>query len=243
MMMSAAAALIGSSAEAAQFVRRTGDTPLRFTVPSEGATMIAIPGDPIRSAVYDKATMDVQTESASGQVYVLPRREGSAMIYLTSESGETAPVELIFAEGAKPQTIILEKRSDLPPSKGQPAEVTTLRPLRADGFAAEVKRFVTLILRGESEGEAEKTHFTSPGPAAKEALQGLRPLALKFEGIWRSREAEAYCATLKNGTISPVVLDPEVLNSGSLYAVALTRTTLMPGESTVIILVEAVREH
>ena len=68
-------------AGAAQFVRRAGDVPLRFTVPAEGTTMIAIPGDPIRSAVYDKATMDVQTESASGQVYVLPRRIGPAMIY------------------------------------------------------------------------------------------------------------------------------------------------------------------
>ena len=232
---------ITSAADAAQFVRRSGDTPLSFTVPVTGTTMIAIPGDPIRSAVYDKAVMDVQTESASGQVYVLPRTEGDAMIYLTSESGETVALALTFADDAKPQSIILEKRPD---TAAQPqADAVALRPLRAEGFSAEIKRFVTLILRHDTSGEIEKTHYTSPGPAAKEALRGLQPLAIRFDGVWRANDVEAYCATVKNGTISPVVLDPEALTAGSLYAAALTRTTLMPGESTVLILLEAPRAH
>lgn len=239
----AAAAAASLPADAAQFVRRSGDTPLRFTVPTEGTTMIAIPGDPIRSAVYDKATMDVQTESSSGQVYVLPRKTGPAMIYLTSESGETAPIELTFSDDAEPQTIILEKRPDAAGVPASEAGRSSLRPLRADGFAAEIKRFVTLILRNEPAGEVEKTRFTSPGPAARNALQGLRPLALRFEGVWRSREAEAYCATVRNGTVSTVVLDPEALTAGSLYAAALTKTALLPGESAVLILVEAPREY
>lgn len=239
----AAAAAASLPAGAAQFVRRAGDVPLRFTVPAEGTTMIAIPGDPIRSAVYDKATMDVQTESASGQVYVLPRRIGPAMIYLTSESGETAPLELTFAEDAEPQTIILEKRPDAAGSAAAERGRPPLRPLRAEGFSAEIKRFVTLILRNEPADEVEKTRRTTPGPAAARALEALRPLTVKFEGVWRSAEAEAYCATLRNGTISPVVLDPEALTSGSLWAAALTKTALQPGETAVLILVEAPREH
>ena len=97
------------SSDAAVFTAREGDAPLEFTLPAHETTMVAIPADPIASAVYDRHLIDVQTDAASGMLYVLPKTEGSAMVYVTCRSGETAPLHLTFTADAEPRTIILEK--------------------------------------------------------------------------------------------------------------------------------------
>lgn len=68
------------SSDAAVFTAREGDAPLEFTLPAHETTMVAIPADPIASAVYDRHLIDVQTDAASGMLYVLPKMEGSAMV-------------------------------------------------------------------------------------------------------------------------------------------------------------------
>ena len=95
------------SSDAAVFTAREGDAPLEFTLPANETTMVAIPADPIASAVYDRQLIDVQTDAASGMLYVLPKMEGSAMVYVTCRSGETAPLHLTFTADAEPRTIIL----------------------------------------------------------------------------------------------------------------------------------------
>ena len=97
------------SSDAAVFTAREGDAPLEFTLPAHETTMVAIPADPIASAVYDRHLIDVQTDAASGMLYVLPKMEGSAMVYVTCRSGETAPLHCTFTADAEPRTIILEK--------------------------------------------------------------------------------------------------------------------------------------
>ena len=42
------------SSDAAVFTAREGDAPLEFTLPAHETTMVAIPADPIASAVYDR---------------------------------------------------------------------------------------------------------------------------------------------------------------------------------------------
>lgn len=98
------------SSDAAVFTAREGDAPLEFTLPAHETTMVAIPADPIASAVYDRHLIDVQTDAASGMLYVLPKTEGSAMVYVTCRSGETAPLHLTFTADAEPRTIILENQ-------------------------------------------------------------------------------------------------------------------------------------
>ena len=65
---------------------------------------------------------------------------------------------------------------------------------------------------------------------------------MRFEGIWRSRDAEAIELIVRNGTVRPIEIDPTALTSGDLWAVATTQTQLLPGMSTTLILVEAARE-
>lgn len=192
------------SSDAAVFTAREGDAPLEFTLPAHETTMVAIPADPIASAVYDRHLIDVQTDAASGMLYVLPKMEGSAMVYVTCRSGETAP-------------------------------------LRAEGFPAEMKRLVTLVLRGEETDEVSRTAMTEPAQGAAAAMKRLAPLRVRIEGIWRSRHAEAVELTVKNGTVFPVEINPELL-SGSVWAAAATETSLEPGDSCRLVLVENARE-
>ena len=68
-------------------------------------------------------------------------------------------------------------------------------------------------------------------------MKRLAPLRVRIEGIWRSRHAEAVELTVKNGTVFPVEINPELL-SGSVWAAAATETSLEPGDSCRLVLVE-----
>ena len=181
------------SSDAAVFTAREGDAPLEFTLPAHETTMVAIPADPIASAVYDRHLIDVQTDAASGMLYVLPKMEGSAMVYVTCRSGETAPLHLTFTADAEPRTIILEKSVRRAEQANAPVRVPAA-PLRAEGFPAEMKRLVTLVLRGEETDEVSRTAMTEPAQGAAAAMKRLAPLRVRIEGIWRSRHAEAVAA-------------------------------------------------
>ena len=228
------------SSDAAVFTAREGDAPLEFTLPAHETTMVAIPADPIASAVYDRHLIDVQTDAASGMLYVLPKLEGSAMVYVTCRSGETAPLHLTFTADAEPRTIILEKSVRRAEQANAPVRVPAA-PLRAEGFPAEMKRLVTLVLRGEETDEVSRTAMTDPAQGAAAAMKRLAPLRVRIEGIWRSRHAEAVELTVKNGTVFPVEINPELL-SGSVWAAAATETSLEPGDSCRLVLVENARE-
>ena len=205
------------SSDAAVFTAREGDAPLEFTLPAHETTMVA-----------------------SGMLYVLPKMEGSAMVYVTCRSGETAPLHLTFTADAEPRTIILEKSVRRAEQANAPVRVPAA-PLRAEGFPAEMKRLVTLVLRGEETDEVSRTAMTEPAQGAAAAMKRLAPLRVRIEGIWRSRHAEAVELTVKNGTVFPVEINPELL-SGSVWAAAATETSLEPGDSCRLVLVENARE-
>ena len=162
------------------------------------------------------------------------------MVYVTCRSGETAPLHLTFTADAEPRTIILEKSVRRAEQANAPVRVPAA-PLRAEGFPAEMKRLVTLVLRGEETDEVSRTAMTEPAQGAAAAMKKLAPLRVRIEGIWRSRHAEAVELTVKNGTVFPVEINPELL-SGSVWAAAATETSLEPGDSCRLVLVENARE-
>ena len=240
-----ALALVGASIDAlaSDFSLRTETTPLAVTIPVEATTLIRMDANRIRSAIFDRTLMDIQTDKESGTVYVLPKTEGESTVYLTAVSGETAALRLLFKNDAPARTIVLEKEETLKNAhRTDPDPVQNLRPLRAAGFSADIKRVVTLLLRGDtSTGEVMRSERRTAGPAAQKVLAKLLPLKAKLTDVWRADAIEASHFRLKNGTIRPIALDPRALSSGGIYAVALTSQTLMPGDSTDLILVEADR--
>lgn len=237
--------LAGASIDAlaSDFSLRTETTPLAVTIPVEATTLIRMDDNRIRSAIFDRTLMDIQTDKESGTVYVLPKTEGESTVYLTAVSGETAAIRLVFKNDAPARTIVLEKEETLANStRTDPDPIQNLRPLRAAGFSADIKRVVTLLLRNDtSTGEVLLSERRTAGPAAQKVLAKLVPLKAKLTAVWRADAIEASHFQLKNGTIRPIALDPRALSLGGIYAVALTSQTLMPGESTDLILVEADR--
>ena len=235
--------MTSNAAHAADFSLRTETTPLAVTIPVESTTLIRMEANRIRSAIFDKTLMDIQTDQEAGTVYVLPKTEGESTVYLTAVSGDTAAVRLIFDAEAPARTIVLEKEESLASPAGLDTDpVGHLKPLIAQGFSADIKRIVTLMLRGDtSTGEILLSDTKTAGPAAKTALKKLIPLKAKLTGVWRSQSIEAAHFELRNGTIRPIALDPRALSVAGIYAVALTSQTLMPGEKTDLILVEADR--
>ena len=155
------------SSDAAVFTAREGDAPLEFTLPAHETTMVAIPADPIASAVYDRHLIDVQTDAASGMLYVLPKMEGSAMVYVTCRSGETAPLHLTFTADAEPRTIILEKSVRRAEQANAPVRVPAA-PLRAEGFPAEPRRL-------NSPSKTERSFPLRSIPSFSRARSGLLP--------------------------------------------------------------------
>lgn len=155
------------SSDAAVFTAREGDAPLEFTLPAHETTMVAIPADPIASAVYDRHLIDVQTDAASGMLYVLPKMEGSAMVYVTCRSGETAPLHLTFTADAEPRTIILEKSVRRAEQANAPVRVPAA-PLRAEGFPAMPRRL-------NSPSKTERSFPLRSIPSFSQARSGLLP--------------------------------------------------------------------
>lgn len=70
------AATLAHSAHAAVFSAREGDAPLEFTLPAYETTMVAIPSDPIASAVYDRQLLDVQTDGGKRHALRAPESPG-----------------------------------------------------------------------------------------------------------------------------------------------------------------------
>lgn len=248
--------LLALSAAAAEFALQEAEPPVEATVPLAGTTLIALQGDRIRSAVFDRADMDVQTDSETGSVYVLPKRPGTAMIYLSAESGDTASVALTFSVDARPRAVILEKlasSTNALPTSSRRKEILPAVPLRADGHSAEMKRLITLVLHAGERDDGEpgrdysdeiiRTDLTTGGPASTRVLKRLAPLRAHIDGVWQSETAEALRITLRNGTISPVLIDPQALALPGIWAVGLTASTLMPGDRAVLILTEATRHE
>ena len=95
------------------------------------------------------------------------------MVYVTCRSGETAPLHLTFTADAEPRTIILEKSVRRAEQANALVRVPAA-PLRAEGFPAEMKRLVTLVLRGEETDEVSRTAMTEPAQGAAAAMKRLR---------------------------------------------------------------------
>ena len=74
-----------------KFVRRSTEADLlRFPISAQHASRIAFTGgERIESAIWDQQDLDLKTDTAAGQIFVRPKREGEIVLYVTTESGET----------------------------------------------------------------------------------------------------------------------------------------------------------
>ena len=85
----------------------------------------------------------------------------------------------------------------------------------------------------------ENNHLTGRNIGDCGSNLGLE--VLRCEGKSQVKDSYGYRVFFKNGTVFPVEINPELL-SGSVWAAAATETSLEPGDSCKLVLVENARE-
>lgn len=229
-----------------KFVRRSDDASLlRFGISASHASRIAFAGgERIESAVWDQQDLDLKTDSSSGQIFVRPKREGEIMIYVTTESGETAAIVLEAGLEKSPQNILLERTApkDAVPMSGDDSRpASMLAPSPAPDFIAAVKRLARLAaLEKEAPDVMKRSSCPRPSASLANALEKLAPLHPSVETCWTSRDLTAVVLRLRNPSAVPMRIREAALTGPTVAAIASEKTTLRLGESARLIYMEVI---
>lgn len=229
-----------------KFVRRSDDASLlRFGISASHASRIAFAGgERIESAVLDQQDLDLKTDSSSGQIFVRPKREGEIMIYVTTESGETAAIVLEAGLEKSPQNILLERTApkDAVPMSGDDSRpASMLAPSPAPDFIAAVKRLARLAaLEKEAPDVMKRSSCPRPSASLANALEKLAPLHPSVETCWTSRDLTAVVLRLRNPSAVPMRIRESALTGPTVAAIASEKTTLRLGESARLIYMEVI---
>lgn len=242
----AAPSPVHQKTSAPKFVRRSDDASLlRFGISASHASRIAFAGgERIESAVWDQQDLDLKTDSSSGQIFVRPKREGEIMIYVTTESGETAAIVLEAGLEKSPQNILLERTApkDAAPMSGDDSRpASMLAPSPAPDFIAAVKRLARFAALGKEAPDVMK-RSSCPRPSASlaNALEKLAPLHPSVETCWTSRDLTAVVLRLRNPSAVPMRIREAALTGPTVAAIASEKTTLRLGESARLIYMEVI---
>ena len=227
-------------------MRRSDDASLlRFDISASHASRIAFAGgERIESAVWDQQDLDLKTDSSSGQIFVRPKREGEIMIYVTTESGETAAIVLEAGLEKSPQNILLERTApkDAVPMSGDDSRpASMLAPPPAPDFIAAVKRLARLAaLEKEAPDVMKRSSCPRPSASLANALEKLAPLHPLVETCWTSRDLTAVVLRLRNPSAVPMRIREAALTGPTVAAIASEKTTLRLGESARLIYMEVI---
>ena len=242
----AAASPVHQKTSAPKFVRRSDDASLlRFGISASHASRIAFAGgERIESAVWDQQDLDLKTDSSSGQIFVRPKREGEIMIYLTTESGETAAIVLEAGLEKSPQNILLERtapKDAVPMSGDDSRSASMLAPSPAPDFIAAVKRLARFAALGkEAPDVMKRSSCPKPSASLANALEKLAPLHPSVETCWTSRDLTAVVLRLRNPSAVPMRIREAALTGPTVAAIASEKTTLRLGESARLIYMEVI---
>ncbi|MDO5531909.1 type-F conjugative transfer system secretin TraK [Sutterella sp.] len=228
------------SAGAASYRRaKEASASLTFEVPLMRPTRLAIMGERILSAVYDRNDLSVQTDARLGQVYVQPLREGDIALYLSTESGESISIILVSSELTGPQNIVLQ-RSSAPRAGTDTRSVRVLEPLRASNYEEAVKRLVRhALLDEEAPDVMRRGACPRPSQSLTRAVKALEALKPRVKSCWASTGMAAAVIAVRNPRLGTAEINDAALIGPTSLAVAVDRTTLSFGETATVIFVEA----
>lgn len=253
-----------------KFVRRSTEADLlRFPISAQHASRIAFTGgERIESAIWDQQDLDLKTDTAACQIFVRPKREGEIMLYVTTESGETAAIVLDAGLERSPQNILLERADatrasklsteaapstgtsadspdaleGMPMTGGDPRPASMLAPSPAPEFVSSVKRFVRhATLREEAPDIMKRSACPKPTRSLSAALVKLERLKPVVASCWTTRDLTAVVLRLKNDSPVPVLIREPALTGPSVAAITTDKAMLRYGDSAELIFVEVAR--
>lgn len=207
---------------------------IKARVPTGKTTMVSAIGERLVSAIFDNREVEVQAQSNSGRLFVLPLVEGNVNVFVTTESGETVSLELLSEEDASLKNIVLEKKAqpaDAQSSFEAPMRRMPARVLGAGDYVGGLKaELLALVTRDPNVVEVLDE---APSPEVKSLLEKLRtssPLKPQHVTLLGNEAFTGTVVTCRHGGLKPIVIDPQSWTRGMIEASAVSAQYIKPGE-------------
>lgn len=207
---------------------------IKAQVPTGKTTMVSAIGERLVSAIFDNREVEVQAQSNSGRLFVLPLVEGNVNVFVTTESGETVSLELLSEEDAPLKNIVLEKKAqpaDAQSSFEAPMRRMPARVLGAGDYVGGLKaELLALVTRDPNVVEVLDE---APSPEVKSLLEKLRtssPLKPQHVTLLGNEAFTGTVVTCRHGGLKPIVIDPQSWTRGMIEASAVSAQYIKPGE-------------
>lgn len=207
---------------------------IKARVPTGKTTMVSAIGERLVSAIFDNREVEVQAQSNSGRLFVLPLVEGNVNVFVTTESGETVSLELLSEEDAPLKNIVLEKKAqpaDAQSSFEAPMRRMPARVLGASDYVGGLKaELLALVTRDPNVVEVLDE---APSPEVKSLLEKLRtssPLKPQHVTLLGNEAFTGTVVTCRHGGLKPIVIDPQSWTRGMIEASAVSAQYIKPGE-------------
>lgn len=122
-----------------------------FAVSLTGPNRIAVTGQKITNAIFDARQLDMQTEDATGQIFVFPKTDQPIALFVTTEDKETHALTLL-PQAIRSQEIILggkePQRANKPISSSyQPKALT--EAIDAPNLDKRITKLIRALARDE----------------------------------------------------------------------------------------------
>lgn len=207
---------------------------IKARVPTGKTTMVSAIGERLVSAIFDNREVEVQAQSNSGRLFVLPLVEGNVNVFVTTESGKTVSLELLSEEDAPLKNIVLEKKAqpaDAQSSFEAPMRRMPARVLGAGDYVGGLKaELLALVTRDPNVVEVLDE---APSPEVKSLLEKLRtssPLKPQHVTLLGNEAFTGTVVTCRHGGLKPIVIDPQSWTRGMIEASAVSAQYIKPGE-------------
>ena len=126
-----------------------------YEISKTAPNRIAVRNARIINAVYDQTKLEIQTEEATGEIFVIPKDISESVLYLTTSDEETIAISLLPREIAS-QSITLVGSAKKGTKKTSSTPIVTLE---SNAFDATIKKLVMALARGESVAGFDEKYF------------------------------------------------------------------------------------
>ena len=193
-----------------------------FAVSLTGPNRIAVAGKKITNAIFDARQLDMQTEEATGQIFVFPKTEEPVALFVTTEDKETHALTLM-PQAIRSQEIILgskePQRANKPISSYQPKALTEAID------APDLDKRITKLIRALARDELPEG-FHATNRCGKGCIK-----------LMANDELVGKVLLHTNTSQTTVTLEEKFFYERGVLAVALQKTILKPQDFTRVFVV------
>ena len=194
-----------------------------FAVSLTGPNRIAVMGKKISNAIFDARQLDMQTEEATGQIFVFPKTNEPFALFVTTEDKETHALTLM-PQAIRSQEIILGSKE--PQRANKPVSSSYQPKALVDAIdAPDLDKRVTKLIRALARDELPEG-FHATNRCGKGCIK-----------LMANDELVGKVLLHTNTSQTVVTLEEKFFYERGVLAVALQKTILKPQDFTRVFVV------